>query len=403
MLERIVKDFLTPRLKPGATLLLGLSGGPDSMSLLHLLIEAMEDLDFSLHIAHVDHGWREESRKEGEALRQVAAHLKVPFFHRRLDSMEGGDLENRCRKERLDFFQTLHETHPYQALLLAHQKEDQAETVFKRVAEGAGMRGLGGLYAERTLGSLPIWRPLLSIRKQELISYLRKRRLHYFEDATNKDPKYLRSRMRESLFPMLEEIFGKKMEGNFARLGKLCQELTEYFDQKGEAIEKQVIYGPFGAYLPLDQGIHELELKHYLKGIAPLSYEALEVLMKLIRQRRSSRRIHAGTTTFQVTRSHLFIMDRPFPDFFQETEQWSQGGKGTWEEFWQGKVRIKEGADLTKLSDLQPLLKRKMKKWYASHSVPSFFYDKAPVWVNGEKIVGDCLTGSDISHCVLID
>lgn len=398
MQVRVVKDFLTLRLKPGATLLLGLSGGSDSMALLHLLVEAQEDLDFALHVAHVDHGWREESKKEGEALLQVAAHLKLPFFLRRLEGMSGSDLENRCRQERLKFFETLHLEHHYQALLLAHHREDQAETVFKRVAEGAGLRGLGGLYAERSIGSLPIWRPLLPLGKEDLLSYLKKKRLHYFEDGTNKDPKYLRSRMRESLFPALEEIFGKRMEGNFARLGKMCQEVTEYFDEKVKEIEKKIVYGPFGGYLKLSKDVNLLELKHYLKGVAPFSYDALEVLMKLIRQRRSSRLIHAGNVTFQVTRSHLFITEKTFPNFFENMELWSMGEKGDWEEFWQGKVKIEEKGEIVPLAELHPLLKRKMKKWYASKEVPSFFYDKAPVIVREGHIIGDCLTGSNISH-----
>ena len=239
MYDRIVKDFLTLRLKKGATLLLGLSGGPDSMALLHFLLEAKKELDFSLHVAHVDHGWRVESGKEAEGLRRVAEHHSLPFYLYRLEKMEGGDLENRCRNERLKFFRTLHAEHHYQALLLAHHSGDHAETVFKRVAEGAGLRGLGGLYAERSIENLSVWRPLLPLKKEDLLAYLHKKKLRYFEDFTNQDPKYLRARMRETLFPTLEGIFGKRMEGNFARIGKMCQELADYFEEKGEEIEKK--------------------------------------------------------------------------------------------------------------------------------------------------------------------
>ncbi|MCB1110922.1 MAG: tRNA lysidine(34) synthetase TilS, partial [Chlamydiia bacterium] len=300
MIQRIVQDFLSLRLRKGATLLLGLSGGPDSMALLHLLVEARKTLDFTLHVAHVDHGARVESAQEGEALRQVAAHYHLPFFLQRLEKMEGGDLENRWRNERIKFFKQLHAQHQYQALLLAHQRGDQAETVFKRVAEGAGLQGLGGLYAERTLETLLVWRPLLPVSKQDLLDYLHKKRLHYFEDQTNQDPRYLRSRMREFLFPTLEEIFGKKMEGNLVRLGTVCQELSAYMEEKGKCIEEKLVYGPFGVYLNLEEEIHLLELKYFLKSLAPFSYDALEVLMKLIQQRRSSRLIHAGDKTFQV-------------------------------------------------------------------------------------------------------
>ncbi len=398
MQSRIVKDFLTLKLEKGAKLLLGFSGGPDSMALLHLLVEAKEVLDFSLHLAHVDHGWREESRKEAETLEKIGKHLNLPFHLLRLEKMEGGDLENRAREKRLAFFSDLHKAHHFQALLLAHHREDQAETVFKRIAEGAGLKGLGGLYPVRAFGNLPIWRPLLSLRKEELYSYLKRKHLHYFEDSTNKDLNYLRSRMREELFPELEKIFGKKMEGNFARLGKMCQELSYYFEEKGEEIKRHLVPGPFGSYLDLSLGFHPLELRYFLKEIAPFTHDSLEVLLKLIRQRRSSRLIYAMPYTFQLSRSHLFIYKEEFPDFFRNPQIWKKGEKGDWKTFWQGKVKTPKGNyQAKKLSEFQPIIRKKVKKWYGANRVPSFFYDKAPVFLREDRIIDDCLTGMHLS------
>lgn len=398
MKNRIVKDFLTLRLKKGAKLLLGFSGGPDSMALLHLLMETKEALDFFLHLAHVDHGWREESGKEAEALEKVAKYFDLPFHLHRLEKMEGGDLENRARQERLAFFTTLQKEHRFQALLLAHHRDDQAETVFKRVAEGAGIKGLGGLYPERKHGELLIWRPLLSFSKQELITYIERKRLHYFDDETNRDPTYLRSRMREDLFPELENIFGKRMEGNFARLGKLCQELSYYFEEKSEKIRVALKSGPFGAYLDLDLGFHPLEIHYFLKKFAPITHDALEVLMKLITHRRSSRMIHVAPYTFQLSRSHLFIYKEEFPNFFEKKELWEEVEEGDWKTFWEGKIRVPKGKwEMKSLLELEPTLKKKMKKWYGSRRVPSFFYEKAPVFVRDGKVIAEPLSGNSLS------
>ncbi|QVL57249.1 MAG: tRNA lysidine(34) synthetase TilS [Simkaniaceae bacterium] len=397
MKSRIIKDFLTLRLEKGAKLLLGFSGGPDSMALLHLLIEAQGELDFSLHLAHVDHGWREESEKEAKALERVAKHLNLPFHLLRLKKMEGGDLENRAREKRLAFFSELHKKHRFQALLLAHHKGDQAETVFKRIAEGAGIKGLGGLYPERKQGDLLIWRPLLSFKKEDLYFYLKRKRLHFFEDSTNKDTAYLRSRMRVELFPELEKIFGKRMEGNFVRLGKMYQELSFYFDEKGEAIRKALIPGPFGFYLDLSLGFHPLELKYFLKGMAPITHDALEVLMKLIEQRRSSRMIHAHPYTFQLSRSHLFIYKEAFPDFFQKPEAWKQEKVGDWKSFWKGEIKIPDGEyEIKRILELEPMIRKKIKKWYGSNQVPSFFYDKAPIFIRNQEVIAECLTGRSL-------
>lgn len=397
MKSRIVKDFLTIRLEKGAKLLLGFSGGPDSMALLHFLLEAQETLDFSLHLAHIDHSWRKESRKEAKALERVAKHLNLPFHLLQLKKMEGGDLENRARQKRLAFFSELQKKHQFQALLLAHHKGDQAETVLKRIAEGSGIKGLGGLYPERKQGDLLIWRPLLPFKKEDLYFYLKRKRLHFFEDSTNRDTAYLRSRMREELFPELEKIFGKKMEGNFARIGKMCQELSYYFEAKGEEIKKTLIPGPFGSYLDLSLGFHPLELKYFLKEMTPITHDALEVLMKLIEQRRSSCLIHANPYTFQLSRFHLFIYKGVFPDFFQKPEIWKREKEGDWKTFWKGEIKVPEGEyEIKRISELEPMIRKKMKKWYGSSRVPSFFYDKAPVFVRDKKVIGECLTGKHL-------
>lgn len=381
------------------------------MALLHLLMEAKKTLDFSLHLAHVDHGWRKESGKEGEALKKMAHDLALPFHLHRLEKMEGGDLENRARIERLAFFTKLQKEHGFQALLLAHHRDDQGETVFKRVAEGAGIKGLGGLYPERRQGDLLIWRPLLPFSKKELITYLEEKGLHFFDDETNRDPTYLRARMRESLFPELEKIFGKRMEGNFARLGKLCQELSFYFEEKSQKIHETLKSGPFGTYLDLDLGFHPLEIQFFLKEFSPITHDALEVLMKLIHEKKSSREVHAAPYTFQLSRSYLFIYKEAFPNFFENRELWEEGEEGDWKTFWEGKVRVPQGKwEIKSLLELEPSLRKKMKKWYGSQRVPPFFYEKAPIFIREGRVIGESLSGKSFksfqknkNHIKLVD
>jgi len=216
---RIVKDFLSIRLKKGAKLLLALSGGSDSLALLHLLIECRASLDFDLHIAHIDHGWREESLEEAKILEKLARSLRLPFHLHILKEIPDKDRENQCRIQRLQFFSTLHKQYHFQALLLAHHADDQAETVLKRICEGASWRGLGGLLEEKEIDGLPIWRPLLSVRKKRLETYLSQKHLTPFQDKTNLDPAYLRGRMRSKIFPDLEVAFGKQIGNNLVKLG----------------------------------------------------------------------------------------------------------------------------------------------------------------------------------------
>lgn len=394
MKSHVVKNFLIERLEKNASLLLGLSGGPDSMALLHFLLEVKNELSFSLHLAHIDHGWRKESQKEAEALKALAKRLDLPFHLHHAAKIKGKDLENQARKQRLAFFFELQKKYLFQAVLLAHHQGDQAETVFKRISEGSGIKGLGGIYPERRQGDLLIWRPLLPLSKEDLYNYIKKKRLSFFEDSTNKDPTYLRSRMREALFPQLEKIFGKKMERNFARLGQTFQEISHYLEIRGKSIKKSLISGPFGSYLDLNLDFHPLELKYFFKTISSISANSLDVLMKLIKERRFPRVIQTRPYTFELSQSHLFIYEKPFPNYFENPSLWKKEKEGNWTTFWKGNIRVPDGDyRAIRLSELQILHQKKIKHWYRSNQVPSFFYEKAPVFIQDQEVFSECLTG----------
>jgi len=374
------------------------------MALLYLLLESLETFDFSLHLAHVNHGWRKESEREAHLLMRLAGQLELPFH---LHTLEGGgrgpNVENRCREKRLLFFTKLYHRHHFQAILLAHHSDDQAETVLKRVFEGAGLRALGGLHATRHLGGVPIWRPLLPFSKDELCSYLDQNHISYFEDETNRDPKYLRPRIREKIFPEIEQSFGKNIRKNCLRLGSLCRELSVYFEEKCRNIAQRLISGPFGECLPLD--FHRLELKFFLKEYARkvgahLSHEALNLLINLIQQKRDNRQVHAPPLIFYINSRYLFVVKGTFPNFFKEKERWISVGSrsGTWMNFWQGRLPLLgNSVQIEDVAKLEPHVRNRLTKWYLSHSVPSFFYKRAPVFVREGKIVSECLTGKRIT------
>ena len=398
MKKSYLKEFLSQHLKKNSKLLLGLSGGADSMALFSFLIEYMPILKFSLHVAHVDHRWREESRKEAQFLHDHAQQLKVPFHLKVLDIKKENNLEDRCRIARIEFFKQLHAKHCYQALLLAHHSGDQAETVVKRVFEGAGLKALGGLRKIKYLGNLPVWRPLLPFSKRELMIYLENRGLAYFNDSSNSDTRFLRARMREKMFPQVENLFGKNIQKNCVKLGNLCQELSDYFDQKSKIIKKRLVSGPFGDYLPLD--IHLVELKYFLKQYVDevnLSSDALDLLIELIKEKRIGKVVQASPFTFHISRSHLFILKKKFPCFLLEQKKWKKVEWGDWKRFWKGEVAFPVKTECESILNLNSCLRKKVKKWYAYHKVPSFFYNKAPIFIRKGKVIGECLTGYSIN------
>jgi tRNA(Ile)-lysidine synthase len=284
---KAVKDFLTLHHVRGKPLLVGFSGGPDSLALLHLLLQCREFFDLDLHIAHVDHGWRPESREQADLLRQEMERLKLPFHLRCLENIPMK--EDAAREARLHFFQELYQKLGCQAVVLGHQGDDQSETVLKRVLEGASLMALKGILSVSAFEGMELWRPLLGTDKPALRKWLESRGLKPIEDPTNLDVRYLRGRMRSTILPELKEHFGKEVGENLRRLGQTAQELGDYLDRqllKYEALivedheEKRV---DLSRFYPLEP----VEVKIFLKKFSAknqvfLSYEAIQTLYEIL-------------------------------------------------------------------------------------------------------------------------
>lgn len=233
-LFKTVKDFLDSKNVSDQPILIGYSGGCDSKALLYLSLECKRFFKFPLYVAHIDHGWRRESSEQARALEEEIKGLGLPFYVKRLsfEDFAKKNLEQQGREKRLEFFKELYQKFDCQALLLAHQAEDQAEVILKRVCEGAHFIAIRGMQTDMQLEGMRIWRPLLSVPKKNLCNWLEKKTFSYIEDPTNKDPQFLRARMRKEIFPELNRLFGKEITANLCKLGRQAQELDSYFYQK---------------------------------------------------------------------------------------------------------------------------------------------------------------------------
>jgi len=257
-LTKTVKKFIDSNYEGGRPLLLAYSGGPDSKALLYGLLE----VGIRPHLAHVDHGWREESRLEAELLEKEAVSLDLPFHLIRLSQHPEKNLEDYGREARLDFFHSLFEKIPFQALLLAHHADDLAETALKRIFEGAHLSFLGGMPSSCELMGMTVWRPLLTVRKKEILRFLEAKSLDGLYDKTNDDPRFLRTRLRQTMIPDLTTAFGKEIVPNLALLSERAYELKEYLDRKVALIRMEE--GDWGKAFFL-KGVERLEARHLLK------------------------------------------------------------------------------------------------------------------------------------------
>ena len=191
----------------GDRVLAAVSGGADSVALVHLL-RRCESVPCELAVAHLDHGQRgADGTADAEVVRGLAAELEVPFFTDRLPAA-APRAEEELRGERLRFLAGAVRRWNAAAVAVGHQRDDQTETLLLNLLRGAGRHGLGGLPAVSRLevATARLIRPLIALPRVELRAWLTARELPWREDASNNDPRYLRNRVRRELLPLLEDL-----------------------------------------------------------------------------------------------------------------------------------------------------------------------------------------------------
>jgi tRNA(Ile)-lysidine synthase len=203
-LDGLVRAFLKARLGPGARLCLGYSGGLDSSVLLHLLADLRHELGFDLTALHVHNGLSRHADAWAECCRLACERLGVPLVVRRVEVVVDADgLEGAARAARYRAFAEQDTDH----IVLAHHRDDQAETLLFRLLRGAGAHGLAAMADERAAGTGSIRRPLLAIARETLQAYAAGHCIDHVEDDSNADVALSRNWLRHAVFPLLEQRF----------------------------------------------------------------------------------------------------------------------------------------------------------------------------------------------------
>jgi tRNA(Ile)-lysidine synthase len=416
-LLQILHSFFEKHFQPGRPLLLGYSGGYDSELLFHLLMQLRKEISFELHLAHVDHGWREESSWQASLLEKKAKSFSCPFHCKRLPQKNS---EEEARELRFAFFKTLFATHGFQALLLAHQKNDLAETVFKRFLEGAHLPQLFGMEEISFKENMPIWRPLLSVSRKEILSFVKKEGLSAIEDATNCDPQYLRARMREEMIPYVEKSFGKSILQNLFEASLRSLELKKYLDKKTQKAWESIMQGPYGAVLPLDSFsfLEPLEQSHLLKRLSfvlkiELSRSSIHFLLTWKRKKKNSFRFLTKEAIFSWEKEHLFIQTQPFgmlgkslpfQEGVYEEGSWRIGiervekkeeDQNSWKDAWENRAYLFLPFGEYELTSPNPsslcVNGRRLKKWW--EKAPLLLRKELPVICSQGRVAGDFVSG----------
>ncbi len=240
-LEQKTKEFIAKHhlLWEGAGVLIGLSGGADSVALLEVLCSLRESLGLRLAALHVHHGIRTEAQRDADFCSSLCEAKGIPYYCEygkvpELAAKWGMSHEEAGRKLRYDLFERYRQQLGFDLIAVAHHQNDQAETMLFQLFRGSGLRGLSGIPVQRDY----IIRPLLGVTRKEIESYLAKQQSGYVTDATNLTEQYTRNKLRLKVMPVAEEISAGATE-HMSRTAEMLREVSDFLEQQAEQFLEQ--------------------------------------------------------------------------------------------------------------------------------------------------------------------
>jgi len=232
--------------------LLGVSGGPDSVALLSLIYNTnrINPPYSEIFIAHLNHSIRgRESDDDEQFVNTLAEKYEMTLIAEKRDIREIArerkmSLEEAARDERYKFFESAAEKVGANVIAVGHNADDNAETILHRIIRGTGITGVSGIRPKRKLTSIStinLVRPLLFTWRKEIIAYLKEMNLSYRADSTNIEKDKLRNRIRIELIPHLEENYNAKVKKSLVTLGETAVQNCDYLEAKAKALFDDVL------------------------------------------------------------------------------------------------------------------------------------------------------------------
>jgi tRNA(Ile)-lysidine synthase len=272
-------------IKRGDKILAGVSGGPDSLALLIILAGLKSRMEFSLHIAHVDHNLRGNSRDDALFVGRWAKKLGVPISVTTLDPKlkeSKGSLEEVYRNARFDFLIKTAKRIGANKIALGHNLDDQAETILMRLIRGTGLSGLAGISVKRTIRNLVFIRPLLETRRDQIELFLKHRKVKPRIDPTNRQDLFLRNRIRLGLIPMLKKKYNRNITEVLANLAESISYDYEYLDKAARGkMRGSILRLDTGKLKKLHPAIMRLKMR---QSIAHLKGDTRRITFRHIRE-----------------------------------------------------------------------------------------------------------------------
>ncbi len=269
-MEKVYQYLIqTIGLKKEDVIVVGVSGGPDSMALLYILYMIRRQIPFSIVVAHVNHNIRKESEKEAIFLEKWCQEHDILFEKMKIEQYSDDNFHNEAREIRYHFFEGLIRKYHAGYLMTAHHGDDLMETILMRIVRGSTLKGYSGFQERVKMEEYEIVRPLIFVTKQDIMDFVTQHAIPYVVDKSNFKNKYTRNRYRKNVLPFLKKENAKVHE-KFFQFSHTLLEYSSFLDRQVDKVYHQVYQNKeiqLPAFLKLDSLIQEKILYRILEEI----------------------------------------------------------------------------------------------------------------------------------------
>lgn len=316
---------------PGDTLVVAVSGGIDSMVLLDALVAIKDRFRLTLIVAHVNHHTRKENLKEAELVQAVAKQNQLPCEILDYQHTDNTNFQQAARYARYDFFIQLASKYHANKLVLAHQADDQAETVLMRLVRGGTLSAIAGMRSQSDMRGLKVIRPLLNVSRKQIEAYQKAKQVPYLEDDSNWQDHYTRNRFRHQLLPLCfkeNPLFLEKT----TQFTESMQELTQYIRKEAKTLHDLLVsYHEDGATLAIDKikpletvilrELFTLIINTLSKDTIEVSYRQLQELVSCCHNKKPQMEIDIDQSLVVIKHYHTLDFVREKPTYSQYEHQ----------------------------------------------------------------------------------
>ena len=237
----------------GDKIVLGVSGGPDSLFMLDILNKIKEQLQIEIIVAHVNHMIRVEADEEEQFVKAFCEEIGVDFYSKRIEVEKYANnnkigIEEAGRKIRYEFFEEICNKVGANKIAIAHNKNDKVETIIMHALRGSGISGLQGIQPKTN----KIIRPIIEIERQDIEKYCKQQNLEPRIDKSNFDNTYTRNRIRNIVIPYIKEEFNPNILETMTRLSEVITEENAFLNKLVEIEYKKIVLGTTEQQISLD-------------------------------------------------------------------------------------------------------------------------------------------------------